>query len=39
VRAAMSGVDALAHAILSELRGEETAAGSKKDKTQLAEVK
>jgi biopolymer transport protein ExbB len=39
VRAAMSGVDALAHAILSELRGEESTAGAKKDKAQLAEVK
>jgi len=30
VRAAMSGVDALAHAILSELRGEEASGGGKK---------
>jgi biopolymer transport protein ExbB len=40
VRAAMSGVDALVHAILSELRGSEAKSESgKKDKAQLAEVK
>jgi biopolymer transport protein ExbB len=38
VRAAMSGVDALAHAILSELRGEESMGSAKKDKAKLAEV-
>ena len=42
VRAAMSGVDALAHTILTELRGDENRAshgGKKGDKAQLAEVK
>jgi len=38
VRAAMSGVDALAHAILTELRGEESQGSAKKDKAKLAEV-